>query len=143
MAADLAEITTIEKAWRPLNSAEKPRAEYYLGAVSRQIRRRWRDVDQRLAAGELDADDVSDVVVQLVIAAVDVPAASRKAKSWSESAGIVSKSVSLAGGKDELFEFEQWMIEIFEPAITALPQFSSPPSGNYEALFIWPEGSCR
>ncbi len=140
--ANLAEIGTVEAAWRPLTTQERPRAEYYLGAVSRQIRRRWRDVDQRLESNELDADDVSDVVVQLVIAAVDVPAASRKAKSWSESAGIVSKSVSLAGGKDELFEFEQWMIDVFEAASTALPQYSAPPSGNYEALFIWREGRC-
>ncbi|QSZ49406.1 Gp19/Gp15/Gp42 family protein [Arthrobacter sp. D5-1] len=143
MADDLADIPTIEKAWRPLNTAEKPKAEYYLGMASRAIRRRWPDVDQRIAndADRLTAEDVSDVVVQMVLSAVDRPPV-RGAKSFSEGVGPMSRSATLLAGSTNPSEIEAWMAEVFEGRSIALPVFHSPPSGNYEGLFIWPEGRC-
>jgi hypothetical protein len=143
MAADLAEIATIEKAWRPLNSVEKPRAEYYLGVASRAIRRRWPDVDQRISNPDdyLGAEDVADVVVQMVLSAVDRPPV-RGAKSFSEGVGPMSRSATLLAGSTNPSEIEGWMVEVFEGRSAALPVFHSPPSGRYEGLFIWPEGRC-
>jgi Phage protein Gp19/Gp15/Gp42 len=138
--ADLAVIGSIENAWRPLSTAERPRAEYYLGAASRRIRRRWPDVDARLAAGNLNADDVSDVVVQMVVGALDVPLV-RNAKSWSETAGQMSRSVTLQSGKSDLLAIEDWMIAVFEGESTPSPVFCMPPSGRYEDAFIRPEGT--
>ncbi len=138
--ADLAEISTLVAAWRPLTSAELPRATYYLAAASRKIRRRWPDVDSRIASGTLTADDVSDVVVQMVLGAVNV-APIRGAKSFSEGVGPMSRSATLASTSTDPLVLEDWMVAVFEGSSTTRPVFSMPPSGNYESQFIWPEGS--
>lgn len=139
---DLAEIETVEAAWRPLTPAETSRATYYLGSASRKIRRRWPDVDSRIAAGTLAAEDVSDVVVQLVLGAVDVVPI-RGAKSFSEGAGPMSRSATLAGSSStDPLVLEDWMVEVFEGSSTAKPLSSMPPSGRYEDIFIWPEERC-
>ncbi|MCO4256507.1 Gp19/Gp15/Gp42 family protein [Pseudarthrobacter cellobiosi] len=139
--ADLAQIETVAAAWRPLTSVEVPRATYYLAAASRKIRRRWPDVDSRIAAGTLTEEDVSDVVVQMVLGAVDVVPV-RGAKSFSEGVGPMSRSATLAGASSDPLVLEDWMVAVFEGSSTALPQSSMPPSGNYEGIFIWLEGKC-
>lgn len=136
---DLAELNDVAAAWRPLTSLETERAKYYLKVASRRIRRRWKDVDARIAAGTLDAEDVSDVVVQLVLGAIDTPPV-RGAKSFSETVGPMSRSATLASGKTDPLAFEDWMITVFDPASAAKPVFSMPPSGRYEGIFEWPEG---
>lgn len=138
--ADLAQIEAVTAAWRPLTSVELPRVTYYLAAASRKIRRRWRDVDDRIAAGTLTAEDVSDVVVQMVLGAVDVGPV-RGAKSFSEGVGPMSRSATLSGASTDPLVIEDWMVEVFEGSSTTRPVFSMPPSGNYEGLFVWTEGS--
>lgn len=139
--ADLAEITDLEGAWRPLTPQEKERATYYLGSVSRYIRRRWKDVDQRITAQTLGAEDVKDVVVQLVLPKLEV-APVLNAKSWSQGAGPYSQQVALKTDTREMFDLEDWMVSVFEglSSTVALPAFHAPPSGRYEGLFVWPEG---
>ncbi|MFJ4026029.1 Gp19/Gp15/Gp42 family protein [Paenarthrobacter sp. NPDC089989] len=141
MAEDLAELSTLEKAWRSLTATERPRAEYYLGMASRAVRRRWPDVDQRIANPDdkLNADDVADIVVQMVLSAVDGPPV-RGAKSFSESVGPMSRSATLQAGSTNPANIEDWMVEVIEGRSTVLPQFHAPPSGRYENLFEWPEG---
>lgn len=140
MAEPLAQPEHLEKAWRALTAEERPRAEYYLGFSSRLIRRRWSDVDARIAAGDLAADDVQDVVVQMVLGIID-GAPVRRAKSWSETRGPLSQSVTLDSGKSDLITLEDWMIEVFVPQQSAAPVGSFPPSGQYEPVFRWKEGS--
>lgn len=134
----LAEIADLETAWRPLRTAEKSRAEYYLGAASRQIRRRWKTVDQRIASGEIGADDVKDVIIQLVLPKLDAPPV-HNAKSWTQASGPFQQQVTLQSGTRELFAFEDWMLQIFETKSAVLPVFHAPPSGRYEGIFNWPE----
>lgn len=134
----LAAITDLEGAWRPLTAAEKTRATYYLGAASRQIRRRWRDVDQRIASQTLGEDDVKDVVIHMVLPKLDAPPV-HNAKSWTKMAGPFQQQVTLQSGSHELFEFEEWMLGVFEQKSSALPQFHAPPGGRFERLFQWPE----
>ena len=92
----LADVARVTKAWRPLNSAETERAEYYLAAVSRLIRRRYRGVDQRIAAGELTRDDVADVVVELVLDKLGA-GTTRNARSLSQTQGPFAHAVTLKG----------------------------------------------
>lgn len=136
---DLATVEDLEKAWRPLTTAEKTRAEYYLGVASRRIRRRWKDVDTRLTSGTLAKEDVTDVAVHMVLGIVD-GAPTRGAKSWSQSTGPFSQSVTLEAGRADLITIEGWMEEIFEPSAPAVaPMGSFPPSGRFEGMFEWPE----
>lgn len=138
--SDLATPEALEKAWRPLTAAERIRAEYYLSKASRRVRRRWPDVDARLAAQTLDNEDVEDVVVQMVLAVLDGPPI-RGAKSFSEGVGPMSRSATFIGGSTDPLVIEEWMVEVFEGRPTgAEPVGCFPRSGNYEPLFIWPEG---
>lgn len=138
--SDLASPDVLEKAWRPLSTAERVKAEYYLGTASRRIRRRWRDVDDRIAVGTLDGEDVQDVVVQMVIAVLDkVPI--RGAKSFSEGVGPMSRSATLVNPSNDPLVIEDWMVEVFEGRATARPVGSFPRTANYDGISIWPEGS--
>lgn len=137
--ADFATIEDIEKAWRPLLSAEKPRAEYYLGFAQRRLRSRWKDIEERVSSNLLDEEDVRDVVVHMVLGVLD-GAPARGAKSWSQTSGPFSQSVTLESGRADLIVIEDWMVQIFEPLPAVLPIGSFPPSGRYEGLFE-PRGS--
>ncbi|QOT16484.1 hypothetical protein [Paenarthrobacter sp. YJN-5] len=141
MANDLADLGTLEKAWRPLTAAERPKAEYYVGMASRAIRRRWQDIDLRITnpGDRLTHEDVADVVVQMVLSAVDGPPV-RGAKSFSESVGPMSRTATLLAGSTNPANIEDWMVEVIEGRSAALPQFHAPPSGRYENLFEWQEG---
>lgn len=139
--AELATKDELASAWRPIREKEQERADYWLGAASRRIRRRWRDVDARIASGSLDRADVADVVVHMVMRVMAGPA-SPDAKAWSVSAGSESQSITQGSARgDDLLTIEEWMVDVFESitAATALPTFSAPPSGRYENLFQWKE----
>lgn len=140
--ADLATVETIENAWRPLSPAERGRAEYYIGKASRDIRRRWPDVDARIAdsADPLTAAEVSDVVVALVMSIVPKP--SPGARSWQQTAGQYSEAVTLpAAGSSHPMTFESWMIAVFErKAVTAGgPLGSFPETPPFDRIFGWRE----
>ncbi len=133
--ADLATVEDLEKAWRSLSVQERPRAVYYLGFASRRIRDRWPDVDDRIIAGTLSALNVNDVVVQMVLGVVDGPSI-RGAKSFSESAGSMSRSVVLESGRSHLITFEAWMLDILDPGRQGGgPLGSFPKSRGYAGLF--------
>lgn len=133
MPEDFAKVEDVEKAWRPLSAADKLKVEYWLEVASRRVRRRWPDVDARLAllAGDprhLDAKDVRDVVVPLVVEVVGGPPVPG-ATSYAVSAGAESRSVTLAtaGGFDPNV-FAAWMVAVFEgeQAPAGLPRGSFP-----------------
>lgn len=140
--ADLAEVATVEQAWRPLTPVEKSRALYYLGMASRKIRRRWPNVDARIAdpADALDAEDVADVVVQMVLPAIQVLPV-RGAKSFSEGSGPFSRSATLEQTSADPLEIEDWMVDVFEPRAKVLPLGSFPAAPDSSSLFIVKEGA--
>lgn len=139
MPASLAAVTEIEQAWRSLSTEEKARAEYYLSFASRRVRDRWPDVDDRIAEQTLSAENVSDVVVQMVLGIVDGSPV-RGARSWSETRGPLSQSVTLQPGRQQLIAFEDWMVKVFEPGGGAVPRGSFPRSGGFDRIFRHKEG---
>lgn len=134
----------VGNAWRPLTPAEETRAEYLIGMAVRQLRRRWKDLDARLAAGTLDREDLRDVIAWMVIPVLGGPPLPG-AKSWRVAAGSESQQVDMGAGNanpDRLMVIAQWMVEIFDGPQAAAPgpQFHAPPAGCYERLFPeWPE----
>lgn len=139
--ADYATVADLAAAWRPLSTAESTRATHWLEVASRRVRRRWPDTDARITAGTLDALDVRDVVVDLVLEVLDGPPV-RGARGWSEGSGAESRSVTLAtssGGSDELWL--PWMVEVFEGRrLGPLPTGAFPASGRFERMgWQWPE----
>lgn len=130
--ADLAQVSDVVAAWRPLTTDETTRATYLLERASRKVRRRWPDVDDRITASTLDADDVAEVVVALVVSVLNGPPVPG-AKSWSVSSGSESRSVTLA----ELVRamvFTDEMVEIFEG-----PTTGRVPVGDFPAALAWPD----
>ena len=75
----------------------------------------------------------------MVLPKLDAPPV-HNAKSWSQAAGPYNQQVTLQAGSKEAYEFEDWMVEVFEGSSTPGPVFYMPPSGRYEPVFIWPEG---
>lgn len=121
------DVTT---AWRPLDPAEQERAEYLIRIATRRLRRRWPDIDDRVAAGAVDHQDVTDVVVGLVLQALPlVPQPG--ARSWQVSSGSESRSITLgsAAGEPNAMEFHSWMLELLdaEASTSAGPQGCAPP----------------
>ncbi|MBM6622666.1 hypothetical protein JTF08_13705 [Micrococcaceae bacterium RIT802] len=141
--ANLADRSDLVAAWRPLRPDEETRADYWLGAASRRILREWPDVETRITAGTLKAEDVQDVVVHMVLRILQGPDVAG-AKSWSVAAGAESRSVTLAEARGEdLLTIEGWMLDVFEGPTrrqgTPLPVFHAPRSGRYDRLFQWSE----
>lgn len=143
----LATRDAVAEAWRPLTGTEPERADYLLGFASRRIRRRWRDVDARLAAGVLTPEDVADVVVGLVLQALPL-APVPGARSWQVTSGAESRTVTLgsAHGDPNRMTFEDWMVEILDGTAPggALPVFSAPPAQGFPDPALrprfWPDG---
>lgn len=140
--AELASVEDIVSAWRPLTPVETTRAEYWIAAASRRLRRRWKTLDAQIESGQLDREDVVDVVVQLVIGVLPT-LDNAGMKSLSVQAGSMAKSYTLEerGNQDRL-HLEDWMIEIFEGAgpLTATPKIASPRPYNLNRVFTdWQE----
>jgi hypothetical protein len=66
MAEPFATPEDLQARWRPLDPEETARAAVLLGDASRIVRRRWSDIDARIAAGDLDLEDVVMVVCAMV-----------------------------------------------------------------------------
>lgn len=64
--ASFATPSDLQDRWRELDEAEAARAAILLADASRYIRRRFPTTDARIAAGELDADDLKMIVCAMV-----------------------------------------------------------------------------
>lgn len=136
--ADFATVTDVANLWRPLSSEETTRATTLLGMASRRVRRDFPDIDARILAGTVDADDVRDVVASLVLPALGGPPVPG-ARSWSVASGAESRSVSLSSGSTtaDVFEYLGWMLDILNPgrSRTAIPVAHMPAGGGVSRLF--------
>lgn len=119
-AMALASPGDIASAWHPLSPEEQTRSVHWIEVASRRIRRRWPDVDERMALADeadarwIDPAAVCDVVVTLVVEVLggpDVP----HARAMSIGSGSENRSVQLdRTGAMELPAFSGWMVEVFE-----------------------------
>lgn len=116
----LAEPGDVQAGWRTLTADELDRATTLIDRASRKIRARWADVDDRIAAGTLDADAVADVVAEMVQTAMTQPIPG--AEQYAEQAGPFNFSVKYGNPFGRLF-FTAEMVRVFE----------GEPSGAYQA----------
>lgn len=144
---DLSPWATTEQVsapWRPLTTAETQRAEALIASVSRDIDRRWPTLRARVAAGELAAQDVVDVVTWLVLPVLGGPPFPG-AKSWQVTSGSESRAITLDRSSDprDPWVYAQWMLDILNGdggARGAVPLGSFPAPGPFDRLFPgWPE----
>lgn len=140
--ADLAEVYDVEQAWRPLTPQETTRARYLIGRASRMVLRRWPETWDRIALGAtdptapgaLDAREVADVVVAMVLTVLAGPPVPG-ARSWQVTSGQESRSVTLASAAAEEMTFAAWMVELFD----GCPASGSRPAGHFPPGEGWPD----
>lgn len=100
--AALATTTDVENVWRPLSAAETTVATALLRVASRVVRARYADVDDRIAAGSLDKQDVADVVALMVKRAMLSPAADG-VEQQSQTAGPFGISNKYANAEGNVY----------------------------------------
>jgi hypothetical protein len=84
MADPFATPEDVAARWRELTGPEEARAEVLLGDASRIVRRRWPDIDARITAGTVDADDVRMIVAGMVKRAMLGPDVRRRHRAVRE-----------------------------------------------------------
>lgn len=117
MSEPFATAIDLEEVWRPLTTEEEARADALLARASRMIRRRWSNVDDRIASGDLDVEEVSDVVLEMVQVAMTAPLPG--AESTNEQAGPFAFGIKYANPNARLY-FSKWMLELFDGLPTAV-----------------------
>lgn len=93
----------IAAGWRPLTPGEEARTEALLARASRIIRGDVPTVDQRIAAGLLDAALVADVTAAMVRRALKTPVEQPAVSQIQESAGPFQASMRLANPDGDLY----------------------------------------
>lgn len=126
--------------WRPLTADEKARTTGIIAMVERALRRRWPDLQQRIDADTLDIQTVQDVVYALARPLIetdpDVPLA---AKSWQETSGSESLSVTLDGALSGRFlVLDPWMVDALnadtdddDSRSSRTPTYAAPDPGDW------------
>lgn len=130
----------IAKPWRPLSDSEKQRAQANIEIVERALLARWPDLGDRITSGALAKASVTDVVYFLVRPLVEVdPDIPLRAKSWQETSGSESQSITLDGPlSGVVLTLDQWMVDRLSPPVTpstrntsAGPLFAAPDPGDF------------
>jgi len=99
MAEPLATIADVEQAFRPLTGDEGSQAQHLLVLASALIRNEVPGVDDRLGAGDLDTEVVSNVVAAIVIRGLRNPDGARQK---SETVGPFTHSSTYADTVSQL-----------------------------------------
>lgn len=91
MGEPLAVVADVANAWRDLSNEEEAQARHLLVLASQLLRSEVSGLDDRLAAGTLDADLVRHVVASMVIRGLRNPDGARQR---SETVGPFTQSAS-------------------------------------------------
>jgi hypothetical protein len=125
MADPFATPEDVAARWRELTGPEEARAEVLLGDASRIVRRRWPDIDARITAGTVDADDVRMIVAGMVKRAMLGPDVDGVTEQ-SESAGPFAVNRRFANPLGNLY-LSTSDIEVLDPG---------EPSGGGKRAFV-------
>lgn len=101
--ADLAILDDVSDGWRELSGDELVRAPFLISRASRFVRARAPWVDSRIAAGMLDRDTVSDVVVAMVRRALNSGTSSIDASQVQSIAGPFQQNYTPVSPGDGLY----------------------------------------
>lgn len=102
MAEPFAAPADVEALWRPLSDAEVNVANSLLRIASRIVRTNFPDVDARISAGSLAAEDVADVVALMVKRAMQGPE-SDGVESDTWTAGPFGRNVKYSNPDGNLY----------------------------------------
>ena len=109
MAEPFATIDDLEKRWRPLTTAERPRADTLLEDASAQLRVECRDLDARLTitppatVPDLDPAVPRRVVCAMVKRAMLAPVDQGAVTAEQQTAGPFSQSLTFSNPNGDLY----------------------------------------
>ena len=113
MATPLATPSDVEAVWRSLSAEETSLADALLRVASRVVRARYSDVDARITAGTLDAQDVADIVALMVKRSMVSPVGDG-VEQQSQTAGPFSISNKYANAEGNIYLTAEERL-LFEP----------------------------
>jgi hypothetical protein len=117
--ADLATVSDVVARWRPLSTAEVNLATILVGDASRMIRRRWSDIDTRIAADPTGIGLDVKIVIAAMVRRSMMNRDDEGVKSKSSTTGPFSESVELTNPNNNLYlsdaEIEMLDVDGFEP----------------------------
>jgi hypothetical protein len=100
--ASYATVDDLAARWRPLTEAETARAATLLGVASRRARRKFPTLDLRVATGDLDPLEVTDVVCD-VVKRVLLTGGPEGVRQESETLGPFARSQTYANPLGNLY----------------------------------------
>jgi len=104
MAEPFATLEELKEHWRGLPEVDEDEAQQKLKEASLKVRNRFRDLDARIASGDLDRDMVVLVVCRMVKRAMDLPEdVPENAGQISFGAGSFQQSMSFRNTDGAIF----------------------------------------
>ncbi len=124
----------LESRWRPLAAGEQSRADVLLGVAARTIRHNFKDVDQRILAGELDEQIPVDVSCAMVRRAFQDADARAKAGTVQVDRVTVTRS-AVAVSEDDVYLTGHDRSMLTPDSST---RAGVVPKGTFPAAVAWP-----
>lgn len=110
MASPFANLADLRKHWPALPAEDETEAEQKLIEAALMIRQQFKDMDSRIARGDIDADVVKLVACRMVRRAMDLPEdVPENAGQLSFAAGGFSQSMTLRNTDGSLYLGKQDM----------------------------------
>jgi hypothetical protein len=97
--SDFAIVDDVAIRWRPLSSTEVATVSALICDASSMIRNRWSDIDDRIAAGTLPAQEATRVVANMVRRAMlNRPGAAHHGRQRQPDPGLGARNVEVVRG---------------------------------------------
>lgn len=101
--AAYASVGDLASRWKPLEGAEAETASALLGDAAVEIRAAAPNIDDRIAAGVLDADAPVIVSCRMVKRSMSGPAGFEGVSQWSPTSGPHSQSLTFANPAGDMY----------------------------------------
>lgn len=113
----------VEAIWRPLTDAEQTIADARIESASRLVRRKVREatgtaLDDMITAGSLTADDVKDVVVEMVLRTFQLSGYVRQGSVAVDDASKSNTIDSSVSGKGGIYLLDYELESLIGTAVT-------------------------
>lgn len=103
MADPLATLPDYVERYGPQEPTDEPGIVSKLAEASRKVRGRYKTIDARILAGELDGELVKDVVCRMVARAVAAPTEMQDVTNASMTAGMFTQNLTFARSDGHLY----------------------------------------
>lgn len=127
---DLSTLQKLEDRWHPVTGQEQTNASALIGMASRILRVRVKDIDDRIAFGDLDADLVADVVTSAALRVLQNPEGIRR---WSVDDYTEERDTGSAGS----LGFTDDELALLAPPDRPSGAFTIAPSGGHPGWRAW------